>query len=259
MASIREFEAKVVKSVKGIEARVVKAVKALPIPRKWPISVVSGIFVIVIFWTFVFISMVHYPTTYNPFNNWMSNLGNSKLNPDGAIFFNLGCIICGIAMFPFFIGLYEWYIGGKRNRNLTIGTQISGFYCAFAMIMLGVFPEDYLVIHIFWAISLFATSFFTFVFPSIALYRYKFTRNVAIFGYSAAAVNFVLWIFIFPIMEWVTISLSFLFIGVIIQSMQKRIDRLRFVRKQHIELPKREIRNARKQRNNILYFYYIYK
>ena len=230
-----------------VAEKVAEVVKKLPIPRKWPISVVSGIALIVIFWTFTLTAMSRYPTLYNPMINWMSNLGNSKLNPEGAFIYNLGCIITGIVMFIFFIGMYEWYIGGKRNRNLTIATQITGFYCAFAMIMLGVFPEDYFEIHIFWAISLFVCTVFTFIFPSIALYRYPFTRNVAKFGYIAAVVNVGLWIWIIPIMEWATIILSFTFIVVIITSMQQRIEKLRFVRKQHIEIPSKRARKKKKK------------
>ena len=156
--------------------KVVKVIKKLPIPRRWPISVVSGIALIVIFWAFTLTSMSLYPQLYNPMTNWMSDLGSSKLNPEGAIIYNMGCIITGIVMFFFFIGLYEWYIGGKRNRNLTIMTQISGFYCAFAMIMLGIFPEDYFEIHIFWAISLFITTVFT---PSFLIYSSPFPINSA--------------------------------------------------------------------------------
>ena len=217
--------------------KVIEIVKEFPIPRKWPISVVSGLFIISSFWILALTSMIHFSGTYNPFIHWMSDLGSSKFNPKGAIFFNIGCIITGIGFFPFFIGLYEWYIGGKRNKRLTILTQISGLYCGFCMIMIGVFPEDYLMIHIFWAMNLFAVSALTFIFPSIALYRYKFTRNVARFGIFAAIVNFILWAFIYPIFEWATIILSFAFILVIIISMQKRLERLRFVRKQHIEIP----------------------
>lgn len=219
--------------------KIKKLIKSFPIPKKWPISVVSGLFAIIVFWSFAFISMAFFPGTYNPFVNWMSNLGNPNLNPEGAIYFNIGIIAAGIALFPFFIGLYEWYIGSKRNKRLTILTQLSGLYCAFAMIMCGVFPENYFLIHIFWSISLFTVSVLTFLLPSIALYKYKFTRSVAKFGFSAAAINLVLWIFIIPIMEWITILLSFLFIGVIVHSMKNRIERLRMVRKQGVVIPSR--------------------
>ncbi len=217
--------------------KVVEVVKDLPVPKKYPLSVVSGISVISTFWVFVFISIVLFQGTYNPYVNWMSDLGDSTQNPNGAIFFNIGCIITGIVMFAFFIGLYEWYIGGKRNRNLTILTQIAGFYVAFALIMIGIFPIDYPLIHGIWAVSLFIVSAFTFIFPAIALYKYKFTRGIAKFGLFGTGVNAVLWILFYPIMEWATILLSFVYIGIIIYSMQKRIEKLRFVRKQHIEIP----------------------
>ena len=216
--------------------KVVEVVKELPVPKKYPISVVSGISVILTFWIFVFVSIIYFQGFYNPYMNWMSDLGNSEKNPEGALFFNIGCIISGIVMFAFFIGLYEWYIGGKRNRNLTILTQIAGFYVAFALIMIGVFPIDYPLIHGIWAVSLFIASGFTFIFPAIALYKYKFTRNIAKFGLFGTGVNAILWIFFYPIMEWVTILLSFVYIGIIIYSMQKRIEKLRFVRHQHIEI-----------------------
>jgi len=217
--------------------KVVKTLKSLPIPRKWPISVVSGIFVITIFWSFTIISILFFPMTYNPFVNWVSDLGSHSKNPNGSVFFNIGCIISGIAMFPFFAGLYEWYIGGRRNKILTILTQIAGFYTALAMIMIGVFPDDYLEIHIFWSMSLFIISVLTFFLPSYALYKFKFTRNIAIFGFIATIINLILWFCIIPLMEWITIIFSFCFIGIIITSMQRRIERLRFVREQKVVIP----------------------
>ncbi|MFX0189001.1 MAG: DUF998 domain-containing protein [Candidatus Hodarchaeota archaeon] len=217
--------------------KVANIVKTLPIPRKWPISVVSGIFVIVVFWGFTLTSMAFFPNIYNPLVNWMSDLGSHSKNPKGHIYFNIGCIISGIAMFPFFLGLYEWYIGGRRNKILTMLTQVAGFYTALAMIMVGLFPEDTMEIHIFWSMSLFTISVLTFIFPSIALYKYKFTRNIAIFGFIATTINLILWMLIIPIMEWITIIFSFFFIGIIITSMQRRIERLRLVREQKVVIP----------------------
>ncbi|MFW9897831.1 MAG: DUF998 domain-containing protein [Candidatus Thorarchaeota archaeon] len=220
-------------------------VKTLPIPSKWPISVVSGIFVIVIFWGFTLTSMAFFPNIYNPLVNWMSDLGSHSKNPKGYIYFNIGCIISGIAMFPFFLGLYEWYIGGRRNKILTMLTQVAGFYTALAMIMVGLFPEDTTEIHIFWSMSLFTISVLTFIFPSIALYKYKFTRNIAIFGFMATTINLILWMLIIPIMEWITIIFSFFFIGIIITSMQRRIERLRFVREQKVVIPSKRKKKRR--------------
>lgn len=226
--------------------KMVNRVKSLPIPRKWPISVVSGIFVIIVFWTLVLTSIAFYPGIFNPFANWMSDLGSYSKNPNGYIYFNIGCIISGIAMFPFFIGLYEWYIGGRRNKILTMLTQVAGFYTALAMIMVGLYPNEYLEIHTFWSMSLFTITVLTFFFPSIALYKYKFTRNIARFGFIATIINLILWFCIIPIMEWITIVFSFCFIGIIITSMQRRIERLRFVREQKVVLTSRNKRKSKK-------------
>ncbi|MBD3341606.1 MAG: DUF998 domain-containing protein [Candidatus Lokiarchaeota archaeon] len=197
---------------------------------KYPVSVISGLLFMVIFWTFTGIAIYYYPGNYNPLTNWMSDLGHMELNPKGHIYFNIGCIISGILLVPFFIGLYEWYIGERRNVILTIMTQIAGVYSGFAMVMIGVFPEHYWEIHIFWAIMLFTTTILTFILPSLALYKYKFTRNIAIYGFAATVVNLVLWLFIYPVLEWTTIIASFGFIGLIIHSMYKRIDKLRAIR-----------------------------
>jgi hypothetical protein len=214
-----------------IPEKLKKVVATLPIPRKYPISFVAGIGAIIIFWIFASISIALFPGIYNPFVNWMSDLGNSNLNPDGSVYFNIGIIITGIFLFPFFIGLYEWYIGGTRNKILTILTQFAGFCAAFSMIMLGIYPEDTPETHIFWAVSLFTLTILTFILPSIALYKYKFTRSIAKFGLSSTVLNLILWLFIFPILEWITILMSFSFIAIIVHSMYKRIEKLRMVRK----------------------------
>ncbi len=206
-----------------------KIVNSLPIPRKIPISVASGVAVILIFWGFTITSLLFFPG-YNPLFNWMSDLGNSMLNPLGAKFFNIGCILSGIALAPFFFGLYEWYIGGKRNKRLTILTQICGVFASLSMVMIGVFPEDILALHIFWAMILFTLTIFTFILPSIALYKFKFTRNIARYGIIATTINMILWVFITPILEWITIIFSFGFIILIIHSMYKRIEKFRFIR-----------------------------
>lgn len=212
-------------------------INQLPIPKRIPISVVSGLSSIVVFWTFILFSFALYPDIFNPIGKMMSDLGSYTQNPAGASFFNIGCILTGIAFFPFFIGLYEWYIGGLRNKILTILTQISGILCAICIIMIGLTPIDNLGAHTFWAVNFFTISVFTTLFPSIALYKYKFTRNIAKFGFIASTINIIFRIFILiPIFEWLSIAFSFLFILLVIVSMQKRIKRFRIVRKANLKI-----------------------
>ncbi|TFG01079.1 MAG: DUF998 domain-containing protein [Promethearchaeota archaeon] len=212
-----------------------KIVKEQPIPKKHPISVVSGIAAIVIFWSFILFAFALYPGGFNPLENWMSDLGNLVKNPNGAYFFNLGCIISGICLFFFFIGLYEWYIGGIRNKILTILTQFAGFISALSLMMIGFSPINYFKSHMFWALIFFTVSSFVSFFPSVALYKFKFTRNTAKFGFLVCAFNVFFRFFVtIPIFEWIAIFLSFSFILVIIYSMQKRVKRFRAVRNGNI-------------------------
>lgn len=224
-----------------------------PIPRKWPISLVAGIGVISTYWTCTLVALYFYFSTgfYNPVFNWMSDLGSFALNPNGALYFNIGCILSGLGLFPFFFGLYEWYIGGKRNKNLTKATQVAGFISAFAMIMIGVYPEDLLAIHITWALTLFMVNTMTLIFPAIALYQYSFTKNVAKFAIFTACVNILLLIFITPLLEWLTIIFSFMFIAVLIQNMHKRIEKYRFVRMSKIELPSKRNKKKNKKQKKV--------
>ena len=210
-------------------------------PLKWPMSFITGLSAIVVFWLFTSISIFFFPG-YNPMNNWMSDLGSSVLNPKGAIFFNIGCIITGIFLIPFYFGLFEFYIGGTKNKRLTILTQIAGFLAAFTIILIGIFPLDkYPMIHGILASILFCVTVLIFFLPSIALYKYDFTRTLAKYGFIATIVNSLLFVFIFPIFEWITILFAFGFIALIIESLNKRIDKLRFVRKNLNQVKKKKI------------------
>jgi hypothetical protein len=220
--------------------------KSFPIPKKYPLSLVFGALVISIYWIFIIISASFF-VGLNPFVNWMSNLGNTSMNPNGAIYFNLGCIIAGFLLFPFFIGLYEWYIGSKKNKNLTIGTQIAGFFSAFSLIMIGVFSEDTFILHIIWATTLFSVNNLTLILPAIALYQFNFTRNIAKFAIIATIVNITYILTTWPIIEWATIFMSFGFIAVLIHNMRKRLDKFRFARKSGIELLSKKQREKRRQ------------
>ena len=230
------------------QERVKSIFTEFPIPKKIPLSVFFGVLVVVIFWTFAIISITQYEGIYNPFIHYMSHLGNSVLNPKGAIFFNLGCIISGSLLFPFFIGLYEWYIGGNRNKKLTQGTQIAGFFSAFGMIMIGVFTEDTIVLHVIFAVFLFFVNIFTLLLPALALYQFSFTKKIAKFAYIAVGINITLMFVFIPIIEWVTISISFSFILLLIQNMNKRIDKYRFIRKSGIELPPTKRQRMKKKK-----------
>lgn len=118
----------------------------------WPISCVIGILIILITYISIFISIAVAPPPFSPLTNYMSSLGNSSYNPNGAIIYNGSVIISGILFLIFFIGLSQWYSDKKKDKILLIATQIVGFLLAFIIALTGFYSEDYRPQHIFWSI-----------------------------------------------------------------------------------------------------------
>ncbi len=77
------------------------------------LSFVSSIFVVISYSLFTFLSLMNFPTSYSPMSNWLSDLGSYQLNPRGAIFYNVGIVVAGISMLPFFLGLSSWAMAGN--------------------------------------------------------------------------------------------------------------------------------------------------
>jgi hypothetical membrane protein len=88
--------------------------------HNYSIGAIAGIIGFAIFTVFTLTSFFLYPTTYNPLYDWLSNLGNINLNPLGALFFNWSCIISGVTLILFFVGLYAWRPQKKWSKILLI-------------------------------------------------------------------------------------------------------------------------------------------
>ncbi|MFX1452863.1 MAG: DUF998 domain-containing protein [Promethearchaeota archaeon] len=193
---------------------------------KWPISCIAGILVIAFYCIFTFTSLALYPPPFSPIDNWLSDLGNSSYNPNGAIFYNLGCILTGISLFPFFIGLYRWYSEEIWQKVILIITQIVGCCAAFSLIMIGVFSEDFMEPHIFWSEVFFRLNLLVLILSAITLYFHSdFIKLIAIYGIVVAIIN-LLFVFIFdtPLLEWFTVFTALGYVGLIIYNMYTAFD-----------------------------------
>jgi hypothetical membrane protein len=73
-----------------------------------PISGISGLVLYLVLSTIAF---SFYPSSFSPMGNWLSDLGNNLLNPEGAIFYRLAGILSGVALFGFFLTLSNWTKG----------------------------------------------------------------------------------------------------------------------------------------------------
>ena len=193
--------------------------------KKYPISVISGILVIVIYSTFTFISWALFPPPFSPFDNWLSDLGNSSFSPNGAIFYNLGCILTGIAMFPFFFGMKKWYRDELWHKIIGIGVQLIGFFSGFALIMIGVFNEDFMEPHIFWSEVFFEVILLVLISASIFLLFHKdFIKPIAIYGIIVAIFDLI-FVFVIgtPILEWFVVFTALGFVGLIVYNMYTKL------------------------------------
>lgn len=158
------------------------------------------------------ISIILAPTPFNPLNNYMSSLGNSSYNPNGAIIYNGSVIITGLLFLFFFIGLYQWYTDILIDKILLIATQIFGYLLAVTIILTGIFSEDFKPQHIFWSIIAGILGFVVNI--SIALYLVKQKESIKKISYSIFGFIGLYIIFLFIIgpthvlAEWVIRALG---------------------------------------------------
>ena len=160
--------------------------------HNYSMSSILGLIAFITFTIFILTSVALYPTNYNPLYDWLSNLGNINLNPMGAFFFNWGCIISGIILIPFFIGLYAWKPQKTLQKSLLILGMVIGIFASISLIMVGIYPETHIIHHVQAATAVFSSLFLIIIVINLALYENpKFIRGVAYFGILAVLVDII--------------------------------------------------------------------
>jgi len=174
---------------------------------KWAVLPIAGILVILFYCAFTFTSIVLFPRPVSPMSDWLSDLGNSSYNPQGAIFYNVGCVLTGLALFPFFAGFYYWYTDEKWRKSLVMITQAVGFIAAFALMMIGVFSENAGAIHHLWSLAFFVSNLFVLILANVSLMTHrKFIRPIGYYGLIVAVINLLLVGLAYTsILEWFTV------------------------------------------------------
>ncbi len=158
--------------------------------HNYSLSAITGIVAFIVFTISILVSVSLYPTHYNPLYEWLSNLGNINLNPSGAVFFNWGCIITGLILIPFFVGLYAWKPQKIWGRILLVLGMVIGIFASISLIMVGIYPETESTSHFIAATIVFSSLFLIIILINLALYENpKFIRVVAYFGILAIIVD----------------------------------------------------------------------
>lgn len=171
---------------------------------------------VAVYLLFAVLAYSRYPADFSPVNNnWLSDLGNRNLNPDGADFYVWGCILAGIFLGGFFVSLFTWRGCGSKIQNwLLLAVQVAGLVAAVSLVMSAVYTEDQFAAHQFWsrfisggfAVAMFMAPF-AFRRPSRSS---ALLIAVAATGYASIVASFIFdgahWL------EWPSIALILVFV-----------------------------------------------
>lgn len=187
--------------------------------KKWSWFCVSGIIGACVYCILTLISASYYPDSFGPFTDYLSVLGNSTLNPNGAIFYNLGVALTGLSLVPFYIGMYMLFREPSGSKLISIATFF-GFLNVLSIVLSAVFPEDVYELHFIWSLMIFLTWIPVLFLTNVSLFRTSgFTKWISLYGLGLAlfdtgfVVNVVLlgtstgsineWITIFAFLGWI--------------------------------------------------------
>jgi hypothetical membrane protein len=179
--------------------------------REIPLSVTSALCLVVVFCSFLAASIDYYPQPWSPFTTFLSDFGNMARSPFGALFYNAGCIMTGVAVVAFYIGLGDWDVG--RRPLLGLG-RVLGMASGISLALIGVYSEDFPPQHRFWSYIFFSINFFAILLTNASLVgRVGYGRSTIFIGFGLSALtllSFILWGGS-PAVEWFTVFASMAF------------------------------------------------
>jgi Protein of unknown function (DUF998) len=182
------------------------------------LAAATGALAIVAYVTLAAASYASYPTAFSPLDNWLSDLGNTDLNPSGSLLYRLDAVVIGILLALFFIGI-RFSALDQRNRGRVFITlaQVFGLVAAFALLMTGIFSEGTHASHSLWSNVLYVSfgmavffsgwAFLYFAHIPRGLSYLAFLVTAATWAMSALNKTFLL--------EWILVALMLLFVGAV--------------------------------------------
>jgi hypothetical membrane protein len=150
--------------------------------------------------------------------HYLSALGERVDSPAGAVFYNSGCILTGLALCAFYVGLLKWYTEKAWTRLLLVTTQVIGLCSAVALMMIGVFPSDTGTPHMLASALFFLLNFVVLLLASTSLMTHpKFAKPIGLYGVAIAILSLILELTISgPITEWLTVFGSLGYVGLLV-------------------------------------------
>lgn len=185
--------------------------------HRLPLAFVGGIGGIVAYLVCTFAAYLLYPGSFGPLDNWLSDLGSANLNPTGALLYNAGVVLTGIALAAFFFGQREWgRIASPSVRRRMTAVQIIGYTAAATTVATGLVSESVDAdLHGVLSMTQIETLGSALALTGLFLYRQRgFWRPIAWLALATeiAALAFGFVVHTFP-MEWIAISLVLADVG----------------------------------------------
>ena len=121
------------------------------------------------------------PEKFSLLSNWVSDLGNPAINPEGAKYFNYGCLLTAFFFFQFDLVLCDIKTRSKKRKVLLAISEVFGVFSASAMVGLALFHAGQPTIthYLFASTVLFFASTF-FLGTVYALKRFRILKNLAL-------------------------------------------------------------------------------
>jgi hypothetical membrane protein len=167
-----------------------------------------------------------YPNRFTPLKNWLSDLGDRSRNPQGAPFYNVGCILTAAALLLFVLGLSRWRSEHRRRNALIVASQLAAFGSIVFLVMLGLYSQERLHEHLIYSNWFFVCfSLFMALLSAALITDPHFKKSVGILGFAVVLVSFAFHS-LFPLsrpLEWMTEFGFLVYVALVALSTQRAL------------------------------------
>jgi hypothetical membrane protein len=158
-----------------------------------------------------------YPRAFSPAANWISDLGDTLLNPRGSIFFRTDMVSVGVLLAAFFVALRRWHHGQRPIFRALLGFgQFSGLVAAAAVAMTGIYSENDATAHAILVTVLFiATAGAVWFIGWAPVWHPRLPRKVPYVAWLACAADLVALVAHRHWLEWLAVGLLLCFVAAV--------------------------------------------
>ena len=182
---------------------------------RYPVTTIAGVASIAVCVSLAGAAYVFYPWAFSPLSNWISDLGDTLLNPRGSMLFRADMVVVGVGLAAFFLGLRALTHGQSLlTRILIVLAQFCGLVASVALAMTGVFSENQETAHALWATVLFIALAATVMLLGWGVLSHPGVPTwISCFALAAFAADIVSVVAKSHWLEWVAVSLLLVFVA----------------------------------------------